>query len=228
MPKNKTRMLLLLVIVFAVFSVIAFAVPFRKTTVFWLAYIFGLVAIATQAYIQPKAFAEEGARSKFYGFPIARVGVYYLAVQLVLSLVFMALATVCPVWVELIVFVLLLAVVGVGLIATEAVKEEVERQDVKIKADVALMRGLQSKTSTMASLCAGAPYEAAVKQFAEQVRFSDPVSGPHLAEIEHELSDAIDLLQQAVVDGDADSVETLCKKASVTLTERNRQCKLGK
>ena len=228
LSKNQMRIMMIIGIAFVVFTVIAFAAPFKMNAVFWVAYVFGVIAIAAQAYIQPKAFQGEGARSKFYGFPIARVGVYYLIAQLIVSLVFMALAAFVPAWVVLIVSVLILAAAAVGLIATESVREEVERQDVKIKQEVGLMRSLQSKTAAMAGQCAGASYETPVKKLAEEFRFSDPVSGGHLAEAERELSAVIDLLQQAIVDGDRDSVEELCKKASLALAERNRLCKLGK
>ena len=80
----------------------------------------------------------------------------------------------------------------------------------------------------MAGQCTGASYETPVKKLAEEFRFSDPVSGAHLAEAELELSALIDLLGQSIVDGDKESVETLCKKASLALAERNRLCKLGK
>ena len=94
MNKSMIRFLVILAVVLIVFVVIAFVIPFAHTGVFWVALVFGLIAIAAQLYVQPKAFAGEGARSKFYGFPIGRVGVIYLIAQLVLSLAAMALSAV--------------------------------------------------------------------------------------------------------------------------------------
>ena len=68
----------------------------------------------------------------------------------------------------------------------------------------------------------------AAKKFAEDIRYSDPVSSDALGDIEQELAAAVEELQAAVVDGDGESVAQLCRKASAVLSERNRLCKLGK
>ena len=51
MMKNKKRGYIVLAILFVVYSVIAFAAPFQMTAVFWIAYLFGVFAIAAQLYI---------------------------------------------------------------------------------------------------------------------------------------------------------------------------------
>ena len=93
MSKNLKRFYVTVGIIFVAFSVIAFVLPFGHGKVFWVAYLFGVVAIGAQAYVMPKTFVEgSSVRSKFYGFPIARVSTLYLVFQLVSSLVFMAFA----------------------------------------------------------------------------------------------------------------------------------------
>ena len=92
MNKNKTRLYITIGIIFAAFSVIAFAVPFQKNGTFWIAYLFGVIALAVQLYAMPKAFGGESIRSKFYGFPVARIAFIYLIAQLALSLVAMIAA----------------------------------------------------------------------------------------------------------------------------------------
>ena len=86
MTKNTTRGILMLVIVLAVFSAIAFVIPFPQNTVFWIAYACGIFAILFQLYIFKSSFGKEDARSRFYGFPIARLGIYYLVIQLIVSI----------------------------------------------------------------------------------------------------------------------------------------------
>ena len=93
LTNNTKKGAVALVIVFVIFCVIAFAVPFAKNGVFWTGFIFGLIAILAQAPIWMIAFkGAESARSKFYGIPIARIGTIYLIVQLILSLAAMFLA----------------------------------------------------------------------------------------------------------------------------------------
>ena len=115
MGKNEIRGYIVDAIVFIIFSVISFAPPFHKTGVFWLAYIFGVIAIVYQIYVFKISFSQgDDVKSKFYGFPIARVGVIYLGIQLVISLIEMCLAAIIPVWVTIIIYMLPIAFGLVG------------------------------------------------------------------------------------------------------------------
>ncbi len=232
MSKNRIRFYVSLAIVFVVFSVIVFAVPFRRNSVFWLSYVFVVIASAVQLYSYPKAFDFEGhdVRSKFYGFPLARVTTVYLILQVALSLIFMILCKFVEIkaWLPLVLYVLLLGVFAIGFIAADSVKEEVERQDVVHKARVDTMRELQSKAVFIQSQCDDAETKKVLESFAEALRFSDPVSSDALADIEENLAGLVDELGNAVMDKDYTAAGTLCAKAASLLADRNRMCKLNK
>ena len=84
--EKEKKGVLVLALLFVVYTLIVLAVPFAKGGMFWLTYLFTAVAFGVQAYVFKLSFEKEaGAKSKFYGFPIARVGVLYLAVQIVLG-----------------------------------------------------------------------------------------------------------------------------------------------
>ena len=118
--KNSVRGLVILGIVLAAWLVIVLAVPFVKNGVYWLSFVFTLIAFLAQLYIFKISFRNgESVRSKFYGFPIARLGVVYLAVQLVLGLLVMALAKWVPTWVGVILFAVTLAAAAVGCVAAD-------------------------------------------------------------------------------------------------------------
>lgn len=140
----------------------------------------------------------------------------------------MALAVYVPVWVAVLVYAIALGAAIIGLVSAEVVVEEIHNQDAKLKKDVTLMRSLQSKLNQMATQCDNPDAASAVKKFAEELRYSDPVSGDALADIERDLTAAVDELQSAVIDCDSASVKQLCRKASGILAERNRLCKLNK
>ena len=224
MKKNWIRGILAGVILLAVYHIIAFAVPFRHNALFWTSYGFGWAAFAMLglgAYMGLGRKAD--AKSKFYGFPIARLAVIYFGVQMVLGFAAMAVSVV-PVWAAVVVYGILLALAALGMIGADAVVEEIHRQDTKLKKDVTFMRSLQSKVNQMATQT-DVPE---VKKFAEDVRYSDPVSCEALAEIERDLAAAVDELQAAIVDGDRDAIPALCRKAASVLGERNRLCRLNK
>ena len=230
MSKNRIRFYVSLAIVFTVFSVIAFAVSFKRNAAFWLSYVFAAVAATVQLYSYPKAFDFEGhdVRSKFYGFPLACVSTIYLIAQLVLSLIFMAAGKWVPAWIPVVLFVLLLGAAAIGFIAADTMKEEIERQDVVHKANVTTMRALQSKAVFIASQCEDAETKKALDAFAEALRFSDPVSSDALTDIEENLTGLVEELGNAVLDKDFEAARTLCARASTLLADRNRMCKLNK
>lgn len=227
--KNEVRGLLALGLVLIAFNVLAFAIPFVKNGLFWLTYVFTMIAILAQGYVFHTSFAKGGSpKSQFYGFPIARVGLIYLAAQLVLGFVGMACATFCPVWVGAIVYILLLVAAAVGILFTETVRDEIARQDVKLKADVSSMRAMQSLATHLVGQCEDEAIKAVVQSLADDLRYSDPVSSPAIADAERDLDACLKELQQAVVDGDSSAALTLCRRASAALAERNRLCKLNK
>lgn len=224
MKKNTIRSALIGILLLIVYHVIVFVVPFTYNGVFWTSYGFGWAAFVVLGLGVYFGLGRKGdAKSKFYGFPIVRLAMIYFGVQMILSFVAMAVSVV-PVWAAAVVYVILLALAALGMIGADAVVDEIHRQDTKLKKDVTFMRSLQSKVNQMATQT-DVPE---VRKFAEDVRYSDPVSSETLTEIERDLAAAVDELQTAIVDGDRDTILTLCRKASNVLSERNRICKLNK
>ena len=228
MSKNKLRFYVAVAIIFVVLTVIAFTLPIAKTATFWTSYVFAVIALAVQIYAYPKAFEGESVKSKFYGFPIARITTIYLIAQLALSLICMLTGKWVPVWIPLILSVVMLGAAAVGFIAAEGMRDEVERQDVVHKANVGTMRALQSKAVFITSQCEDASTKKALDAFAEALRFSDPVSSDALADVEENLTGLVEELGNAVLDKDYSAAQSLCTKASTLLADRNRMCKLNK
>lgn len=225
MKKDTLRAMVVAVIALAIYHLIAFLIPFAKTTTFWISYGFTLAAFVVVAASIYNAFVKHpDAKSRFYGFPVAKIGVIYGLLQLIAGLVVMALGCLIPWWVAVLVYAIGFGAAVIGLISVEAVVEEIHTQDKVLKKDTSVMRGLQSKVNQLAA----ASEEPALKRLAEDIRYSDPVSNSALEETERDLTAVVDELQAAIVDGDSEATRQLCRKASAILAERNRICKLNK
>lgn len=225
MKKNFTRSAICLGVLLLLYILLTFLIPFPKTAVFWLSFGFTLVAFAVTSWALYTAFLKKpGSTSRFYGFPIARIGAIYGGGQLVCGLVFMALGKWIPTWLAVLVYAAMLGAAVIWLMGAETVVETIHSQDQKLKQDVRFMRELQSKVNQMAAQCS----LPEVKQFCENIRYSDPVSSEALAEIDLDLSAAVDNLQSAIIDGDNIAIRQLAQKADNILSERNRLCKLNK
>ena len=225
MKKETLRAIIVMAVVLLAYNFAVFMIPCLKTATFWLSWVFTLLSFAVAGYaIYNSMMRNPDAKSRFYGFPIARIGVIYLIAQIVVGGIFMALGHILPWWLATVLFTIGLAVAVIGLVSAEAVVDEIKVQDETLKKSVSLMRALQSKVGQMATMCE----EPAIKALAEELRYSDPVSSEAIADAEADLSAAIDALQQAVVEGDSAAIAQLCRKASLLLAERNRLCKLNK
>lgn len=225
MSKNRVRLYAALAILLVLVSVIAFAVPVERTPVFWLSYAFAVIAIALQAYSYPKAFSGDSVRSRFYGFPIARVTTIYLIIQLVLSLAAMLLSGAAqiaiPTWAAVIVYALLLGLTLIGLITAEGVRDEVERQEAEKPKKTETMRGLQNKAAALAASCDNPELKSALDDLAEEFRYSDPVSSEATEKLEMRMDIMLDELWRG---GNAQLAQEIKK----ILAERNQVCKQAK
>lgn len=227
--KNRVRSWVVLGVLFAVYTVVTFALPTVKNGVLWLSYLFGVAAIFIQLYVLNVAFEKgQGVKSKFYGFPIANVGIIYMLVQLVLGLIFMMLASKVPVWIPVVLYTVLFGIAAVGFVSADAMRDEVERQEIRLKTDTACITTLHSLVCSLSGQCEDAIAQTALTKLAEKFRYSDPVSSPALKDIEAELESSVSKLQQIVAVGTAEEVAATCKAVSVLLAERNQMCRLNK
>lgn len=226
---NAVRGCIILGAIFVAWLVTVLVAPFVKGTAYWLSFAFTLIAFVLQLYVFKISFSKGiDARSKFYGFPIARIGALYLIAQLALGLLAMALTKWVPAWVDAIVFVVILAIAAIGCITADIMRDEVERQDIKLKTDVSVMRSMQCKVSVLVNQCKNPELKDELKKLEEDFRFSDPVSNEALVDSESSLAACLDELQNSLANGNVETATASCRKAKTMLVERNRLCKLNK
>lgn len=230
MKKSTLRWWILWGVLLITYNVIVFAVPYQRTGGFWVSYGFTLIAIALQIYVIHTAFPAGGTvKSKLFGFPVAKVGMVYLAAQIATGLLFMAFPA-APIWLVVVVCVLWLALAVAGLVVTKTARNEVTRQEISHRAqtEVSVIRSLQNQVSTLSDHIQNKETADQLGKLAELLRYSDPMSSEALRDIETDLIACVDDIQSAVTEGDFAAVASLCQKASAVLTERNRLCKLNK
>lgn len=229
--KNTIRTLITAAVIIIVYNLLAFLIPFKHGTIFWLAYVFGFIAIIVGLLVFALAYGgDHSARSRFYGTPIAAVGLYYAIAQVVISFITMAVGggSSGPAWPFLLISILLLAAAILGTVATDFVRDEVRGQDEVLKKNVENIRALRSLGSSLVAQCTDEEAKKELKKLADTLNYCDPVSNDATIAAENELDSLLQEIQRAIVDGDNASIAPLCKKASNVLAERNRLCKLNK
>lgn len=222
MKKNSTKGYVILGILFALISIIAFAVPTVKTATFWIAYVFTAAAFAAQIGIWKTALGKEGTlKSKFLGFPVVHIGIVYAIIQTVAFAVFL-LVPKLPAWSVIVVCSVIAGVSVVCMISADAGRNEIERVEAKVQQKVFCIRELQADIELLADNETNADVKKALTQLAEKIRFSDPMSSEQLANLENKISAKVLELKTA-----PNKVEIITELNSL-LDERNKKCKILK
>lgn len=228
MKRNTKRAYAVLGIIFILFNVIAFAVPTDKTTTFWIAYAFSVVAFALQVGILNTAFkADDTLKSKFLGISIIHVSIAYLVLQLITFAVFMVFPVI-PSWISVIVCTLVLGISTICLISVDVAKDEINRVDEKVNQKVFYIRELQADIEMLAELELNPEIKAELKNLAKKIRYSDPMSNGAFQNIEDKISDKYNKLESEIKSNNIESALEICKEIHVLLLERNKKCKLLK
>lgn len=222
MKKNSTKGYVILGIIFALISIIAFAVPTMKTATFWIAYVFTAIAIVAQIVIWKNALGKEDTlKSKFLGLPVVHVGIVYLVVQIVAFAVFVAVPAL-PIWSAIVTCAAILGFSVIFMIAGEAGRGEIERVEAKVRKKVFFIKELQADVELLIDREADAEIKTALQQLAEKIRFSDPMSNNTLAEVEEAITAKIAELKSA-----SDKIAVIQELNSL-LMKRNKKAKILK
>ncbi len=134
--KNQARTLTVLAIVLAAYCAAVFVIPFARGGVFWVSFAFSLLAILIQFYVVRRVFARGGRpRKTASGISIDQVGLIYLALQIIVSFVFMAIGPRLPVWVAVVLYAVVLHLAVICIAVMENLRGEKRGED-EIDGDV--------------------------------------------------------------------------------------------
>jgi len=222
MKKNSTKGYVILGILFALVSIIAFAVPTAKTATFWIAYVFTAAAFAAQIGIWKTALGKaETLKSKFLGFPVVHIGIVYAVIQVIAFAVFMFVPTL-PAWSAIVVCSVIAGISAVCMISADAGRDEIERVEAKVQKKVFYIRELQVDIELLADNESDAAVKTALAQLAERIRYSDPMSSEQLADLENKISSKV-----AELKATSNKLEIITELNSL-FDERNKKCKILK
>lgn len=218
MKKNSSKGYVILGILFVLVSVIAFAVPLAKTAAFWISYAFTVIAFAAQIIIWKAALGRsKSLKSKFLGLPVLHIGIVYLVVQVVALIVFLSIPTL-PVWSAIVAGAVIAGSSAICMIAADVGRSEIEQVSAKAREGTFYIKQLQTDIESLADTETNAETKTALKQLAEKIRFSDPMSNKRLAELDNQISTKVAELRTM-----SNKAEIITELISL-LEERNRKC----
>ena len=210
---------LILTIVLIVFAVAAFVAPFEKTPVFWVSFVFGLLAICFQIPLWNKALSGETLRSKFLGFPVLHIGIAYLIMQLIVSIIMMAVPGI-RLWIAIIVDVFILTITCVLITSGGVARSAIEETEEKIQEKTSFIKGLKADIDILLSKETDTKVKEALRKLSEETRYSDPMSNSALGSIEAEISEKMISFSTA-----GENKLNVISEISELIKQRNIKCK---
>ncbi len=224
MRKKYLRGYILLLLVFLIYQIAV--VPFAKNIVFWIAYFFSVFAIVMQAFMLREIMKSQALiKDRIYDFPVFRISILYLLVQVITGLILMGLSDKVPVFVAALTEMVILTVAVMGFYAAEAAQTEAVRQDAQQHREFAQMEELQTRVNLLIGQCEDGKTGEILHKLEEEIHYSNPLSKESTREIEEEITVLLSEIEAAALDADAEAVSSLCKRMTGLLRERDRICK---
>lgn len=231
MKKNLKSVIAIFAIIAVVYTLFATLIPYDRSAASWIAFGFTLLSIAGCLGTCILAF-KGGASliSKIYGLPIFKVGGIYMVAQIVVSAILFVLDGVCGIafWVSLLPCILLLGAAGIGVIATNAVKETIVSMEDDTKVQTAAMKKIWLLLRDAEELCVDGNAKASLKMVVEAARYSDPVSNAETDALEQEIIAKIQNMLNDMRNGSTDKLLEQIADVERAIQSRNRVCKASK
>ena len=212
------------IIVLFVYSIIVFWIFDKRTSNFWVAYLFAVLTFAIQV-IGLLIFPNEETTSRiaFMGISIKVYSSVYLLIQMVISIIFMKLAMI-SVNTVIIIETIILAVYAAIIIACFAGMNHAGTLLEEVTRKKGYINELQNILLDAADSTKDKNLKKELKKLAEDVKYSDPISHETLELLECSLKElALDIrdnvgnMENQIITGKAEQFKNLLK-------ERNREC----
>lgn len=210
-----------------VFILLTVLVPFSKPACSWIMFTFSIISLAAGAGIGIYAFGKpEGLMSKFYGYPIFRIGYLYAAVQLITTIILYVVGAFLPVpyWVGLLFSLLYAGAASIGFIVADNSKDIIENTDVATVIATKTVTKFQINILDILDVCKDEKVKGPLQNLATKFRYSDPVSIPETKEIESEIEKELEALKGLISHKDTEASLGQIEKVINLLNSRNRIC----
>ncbi len=231
LTKRKKSVIVAYTIATVVFVILSLAVPFPKPAAAWVMFAFSIVSLAGGCGITLFAFSKsEELKSKFYGYPVFRIGFLYTTVQLAITVLIYIIGSFVAVtyWVGLIVSVLLMGLASIGVITTDNARDFVEEIEVKTSVATKTIKKFNVDIADALDMCKDEAVYPSLKKLVEKFKYSEIVSSDETATIEEQIKTEIGELKNIITTESTDVVLAKVEKISNLLSSRNRQCENSK
>ena len=231
LTKRKKSVIIIYSIATIVFLILTIGIPFAKPAASWMMFAFSIVSLAGGCGITLFAFSKsEELKSKFYGYPVFRIGSLYTIIQLALTvLIYLIGAFVnIPYWVGLVLSVLVAGLASIGVITVDNARDYVEETEEKIVFATKTIKKFNVDIADVLGMCKDEAAYLPLKKLVERFKYSDIVSNDETAAIEEKIKLEIEELRAIISSEETDKIIAKIDVISNLLSTRNALCEQGK
>ena len=168
--------------------------------------------------------------SKFYGFPVFRIGILYVVIQLILTIIIYIIGAFVnvPFWVGFLISILLGSAAAIGCITTDNARDIIEEIDNRTYETTKTVSVFQTDIADVLDLCKSETVKPVLAKLVTKFKYSDPVSSAETEEKEAMIKDAIEDLKNSMsVSSDEELIHKI-ENIDNLLSSRNRICERSK
>ena len=218
---------LIYLIIFLVFNMLVFFIFKDKSGVFWMSYVFALIAFAVKIISTFLAYRAFEVEAVFFGIPLASLSMYYFFAQLFAAVVFMIFRN-APTKLAFAVQVIILAVYAVVAILTLFTRDAVQDVNDNIKISTTAIKTMQADVEALRDGVSDPELKNRLRKLAETIRYSDPMSNDAVLDIEDQIMQSISELRIYCEDNDKANAMQACRNTEMLFLQRNRTLRATK
>ena len=228
--KKNNSMMISYIVVFLLYIASFILIPFPKYISCFTSLLFTILAFVFSYIVSVKAFEKEWTKSKLFGFPIFKIWIIYLLLQVIISYVIFIVSFVIniPMWITILLCLFLLGFAVLGVVATENARVIVEKEEETFNFQTKEITYFKANIDGIHDMCKHESLRKPLEKLIEQFRFSDPVSSEETKPYEEQLNSMIGDLRSNINSDNTLDILNKINEISNTLSERNRICKLNK
>lgn len=212
-------------------TVVTIVLPIEKSASVICVYSFSMFTIVFAGVMTVYALGRpKKLISKFLGYPLYRLVVIYMVIQLILAAIVYAVQPYyeIPVWITISVSIVLLGFFAICCITAENVRDVIEEIDSKETQSIESITFFQLDIADMVDSCQVNEVRSALKSLQNKLKYSDPVSSPETIEKENQIRQLLGDLKKDLNKKQADTLLDQIRIIGNLVESRNRICERSK
>lgn len=209
-------------IVFAVYNLLIFFIFNHLNAVFWVSYLFFLVAFALHMVCVFYTSRKRDVKAVFYGIPLISLSNYFVLAELFASFVFMIFRHNASMKLCVAIQVILLALYLIVAIVSMGSKTYVSKVSETVERDQKYIQNIRGELQSLMQQCRHAEAKETLRKASEAARYADQRSHRSVSEIDIRLENTLQEIRSTYETGDLAGLDRKCTELINLFSERNR------